>query len=692
MNVRRSAVAAPAVVALALSVWGAGLWLLYAGPSNTPPIPLDGFVWATPFLAFAAVGGLIVVRKPDNRIGWLLVGISVLQGAGLFGSSVLRYVYASNPSFGAVGWLELGAASLSTVGYTLLAFVLLTFPDGRLLSSRWRWVGAAVLLYLAASIADVAVSTQAPLPGGLPPSPLANAGLARLLDPLASNLVNGLVFLAAASSLPFRYRAGSTVVRQRIKWFGLGAATLLAFSVLHGLGDAVIGTVPRTSVWSVVGTVTQTIALMGVPTAIGIAILRHRLFDIDLIISRALTYGTLAVLATTACVALVVGAGTWLGRTAGSNLVLSVVATALVALVFQPLREWLQAAANRLVYGRRQAPYQSLAGFARRLAGTYSVDEVLPRMAEVIGEGLRCRAAAVILKGSAPGSAARWPTVPELPGEPPNLVLEVRHQGEMHGSLAVWCYPGEELRANEKGVLTDVALQAGLLLHNAQLSAELARRLEELRASRLRLVSAQNSERRRLERDLHDGAQHDLVALRMKLGLAEGVARTSSPELAAVLSELRDDTAATLETIRRLSRGLYPPLLESQGLAAALAAHARRVPVPVDVNVSDLRFDRDVETAVYFCCVEALQNAAKHSCASRAWISIRNGDAHVSFEIGDDGRGFDAAARRSGAGLQNIRDRIDALEGSVKVESGPTGTIIRGQVPVQTGASSIGSG
>ena len=376
------------------------------------------------------------------------------------------------------------------------------------------------------------------------------------------------------------------------------------------------------------------------------------------------------------------GAGTLIGRTAGTSLVLSIVATAFVAVAFQPLRLWLDAGANRLVYGRRQAPYESLTGFTRRLAGAYSVDEVLPRMVEVIAVGLRCPAAAVTLNDGSAQAAARWPPeAAQLPNDPPSQVVEVRHQGERHGSLAIWTHAGEELNASEQRVLSDLALQAGLVLHNARLSAELERRLEELRASRLRLVSAQDQERRRLERDLHDGAQHDLVALRMKLGLAEGVARTSSSQLATVLSELRDDTAATLENIRRLSRGLYPPLLESQGLAAALTAHARRLPIPAQVRACERRFTYDIETAVYFCCVEALQNAAKHSCAHEAWISIDETDGHLDFEIGDDGQGFDIARSNGGSGLQNIRDRVDALEGTLEIHSSPQGTRIEGSIP-----------
>jgi signal transduction histidine kinase len=576
----------------------------------------------------------------------------------------------------------LATNSLSTVGYGLLLFVVLTFPDGRLLSQRWRWLAGLVVVFLAVSAADVAVSAVPSLPIGLPISPLANPDLARLLDPATSEPVLGLIFVAAASSLLVRYRAGGKVVRQQIKWFGLGVALLVICSVAHGLGGALIGTVPPSSIWGFTGTVVETVGLMAVPVVIGIAILRHRLFDIDLIISRALTYGALALLATATYVAVVVGAGTLLGRTAGTNLVLSIVATAFVAVAFQPLRQWLDATANRLVYGRRQAPYESLTGFTRRLAGNYSVDEVLPRMVEVIAEGLRCRAAVVMVDQGLVATVTRWPSVAPLPEDPASQVVEVMHQGERHGSLAVWTHAGEELNANEQRVLSDLALQAGLVLHNARLSAELERRLEDLRASRLRLVTAQDHERRRLERDLHDGAQHDLVALRMKLGLAEGIARSSSTQLATVLAELRDDTAATLENIRRLSRGLYPPLLESQGLAAALTAHARRLSVPVQVHAREGRFPYDIETAVYFCCVEALQNAAKHSCAGQAWISIGEVDGRLRFEIGDDGRGFDLARTNGGSGLQNIRDRVDALEGTLQIASGVEGTRIEGSIPL----------
>jgi signal transduction histidine kinase len=683
VNVHRSTAIAWSTASVTVGVWVLALWILYRGPTGTPPIPLDGFVWAIPFLAFAVVGGLITVHRPANRIGWLLIGVSLFQGAGLLWSGLLRYVYAADPGQGIVGWLELPADCLASAPYGLIALIVLTFPDGHLLSPRWRWLAWLVSLFVILIAADAAASPDPPLPGGLPVSPIANAGIARLLDLATSFQAIALVYLAAGSSLPLRYRAGGPVVRHQIKWFAVGVAVLVICLLVNGLGRTLVGNTPPTSLLSLVGTMTQTAALLAVPVAIGIAILRHRLFDIDLIISRALTFGALAVFATVLYVALVLGVGTLLGRTAGTNLVLSIVATALVAVAFQPLRQWLHASANRVVYGRRQAPYESLSGFTRQLADTHVIEQVLPRMVDALAEGLRCRATAVMLaEGPVARAAARWPHDAPLPNDSPDDVVEVWHQGERHGSLAVWTHAGEELSANEKRLLADLAVQAGLVLHNARLSAELERRLDELRASRLRLVSAQDQERRKIERDLHDGAQHDLVALRMKLGLAEGVARSSSSRLATLLAELRDDTAATLENIRRLSRGLYPPLLESQGLAAALSAHARRLSVPVQVRACERRFPYDIETAVYFCCVEALQNAAKHSCAGRAWISLDEIDGQLHFEIGDNGRGFDLATPSRGSGLQNIRDRVDALEGTLQIHSGAEGTRIEGSIPI----------
>jgi signal transduction histidine kinase len=236
--------------------------------------------------------------------------------------------------------------------------------------------------------------------------------------------------------------------------------------------------------------------------------------------------------------------------------------------------------------------------------------------------------------------------------------------------------------------MSDLGTQAGLVVHNAALTAELERRLEELRASRLRLVTAQDGERRRFERDLHDGAQQDLVTLRMKLGHAERLVAAADPAAGELLAEVREHTAATLDSIRRLSRGLFPPLLRSHGLVPALVAHARRLPLPTEVRGSAGPLPDEVATAVWFCCTEALQNVVKHARASRAWVVVEERGAadgrELHVEVGDDGCGL-AGEPGGGAGMQNMADRLEALGGRLRVTSGNGGTRVVGEVPLDTG-------
>jgi signal transduction histidine kinase len=422
---------------------------------------------------------------------------------------------------------------------------------------------------------------------------------------------------------------------------------------------------------------------LAVVAAIGIAVLRYRLFDVDLAISRTLAYGWLAVVVTAVYVVLVVGVGSAIGRPAGPDLWLSLLATVVVALVSLPLRSRLQELANRLVFGRRQAPYESLAGFTRGLADRYAVDDVLPGVAAALGEGLRARAAAVELEELPPHV---WPADAALPGTPADVVVPVSHRGEVLGRLSVWTQA--PLTEAERRLMSDLGTQAGLVVHNAALTAELERRLAELQASRLRLVTAQDAERRRFERDLHDGAQQDLVTLRMKLGLAERLVAAADPGAGELLAEAREHTAATLESIRRLSRGLFPPLLRSHGLVPALTAHARRLPLPTEVRGSAGPLPDEVATAVWFCCTEALQNVVKHAGAARAWVVVEERAApdgrRLHVEVGDDGRGTACDGTRRGAGMQNMADRLAALGGSLVVHSDGTGTRVTGSVPLPT--------
>jgi signal transduction histidine kinase len=420
-----------------------------------------------------------------------------------------------------------------------------------------------------------------------------------------------------------------------------------------------------------------------------------------MVISRTLVYGALAAFITAVYVGIVVGAGTLVGSGGKPNLVLSIVATAVVAVGFQPVRERLQKVANRLVYGKRATPYEVLSQFSERVAESYAADDVLPRMAHVLADGTGAEQAEVWLRsGPTLRPAAVWPnadggapaesprsmplagdTVPEIPEA--TRVVEVRHQGELLGALTVTKRQGESLTPVEEKLLDDLASQAGLVLKNVGLTAELLQRLEDLRASRQRLVAAQDEERRRLERNLHDGAQQNLVALKVKLGLAEAFAEKDPARAKQLVGELKSDADEALETLRDLARGIYPPLLADKGLAAALESQARKAAVPVEIQAESIgRYPQDIEAAVYFCVLEALQNVQKYAGAQSAEVKLNVSESGLTFEVTDDGQGFDGASVKRGAGLTNMTDRIDALGGQLELSSTPgRGTRVRGSLP-----------
>jgi signal transduction histidine kinase len=264
----------------------------------------------------------------------------------------------------------------------------------------------------------------------------------------------------------------------------------------------------------------------------------------------------------------------------------------------------------------------------------------------------------------------------ELPSLGADAAVEVRDRGELLGALAVSMPPNDPMSPSRERLVRDLAAQAGLVLRNVRL-------IEELRASRQRLVAAQDQERRRIERNIHDGAQQQLVALAVKLRLADALVGKDEPRAHAMLAELQDETNGALENLRDLARGIYPPLLADKGLVAALEGQARKSALPVSVDAGAVgRYSQDVEAAVYFCALEALQNVAKYAGASTARVRLHAANGTLGFDVEDDGRGFDPSAV-SGSGLTNMRDRLDALGGALEVRSSPGGgTTISGRIPV----------
>jgi signal transduction histidine kinase len=350
-----------------------------------------------------------------------------------------------------------------------------------------------------------------------------------------------------------------------------------------------------------------------------------------------------------------------------------------------------------------------LSRFSERVGGTYATEDVLPRTARVIAEGTGAERVEVWLRvGSGWRLTAGWPgdaieasTIPAEGGEVPSFedvdrTVPVRHQGELLGALTVRKPASEPLTPGESKLLDDLAGQAGLVLSNARLTAELQARLEEitaraqeLRASRQRIVVAQDEERRRLERNIHDGAQQHLVALAVKLRLAHGILGKDPVKGAATLLEIRGQVDDAVETLSALALGIYPPVLEEHGLVAALEAQARlgTVPVVLDAERAD-RLPIDLEAAVYFVCLEALQNAAKYANASRVDVRLRKEDGTLRFEVDDDGDGFVQSANGGGTGLAGMRDRLAVFGGTVEIDSAPgRGTAVRGSVPLRVEVS-----
>jgi signal transduction histidine kinase len=256
-------------------------------------------------------------------------------------------------------------------------------------------------------------------------------------------------------------------------------------------------------------------------------------------------------------------------------------------------------------------------------------------------------------------------------------VFPVVHQGEELGAIALRMTARDPMEPAKEQLVRDVASQAGLVLRNVRL-------ISDLRESRRRIVTAQDERAKRLERDIHDGAQQQLVALAVKLRLAEQLAERDPSGAKEMLAQLQTDAGDALENLRDLARGVYPPLLADKGLTAALEAQARKAPVPVRVQADGAgRYPADVEATVYFCTLEALQNVAKYAHASETTVSLAAGDASLTFIVADDGRGFDPSTTGTGSGLQGMRDRVEALGGDLEVESASGhGTTVTGRVPL----------
>jgi signal transduction histidine kinase len=567
----------------------------------------------------------------------------------------------------------------------------LLFPDGRLPSSRWRWFAWSCGIGLALLYLAILLSADQGVDFGLPQvvNPLA-------IDALQPTLRSAVVLAPLVSFAPLTVIGGATalirrlrrttdpVQRRQLRWLAWAAALMASAYALAFLPMIVLGERGR-ELADLFGSI-AVFSFLLIPITIGIAVLRYRLFDIDIVIRKTVVVAVLVAFIAIVYVAVVVGVGALVGSS--GDPVLSAIAAAVVAIVFQPVRARARRLADRVVYGKRATPYELLQTFGGQLAGTYSADDVLPRIARVLGEGVGAQRSRVWLRvGDDLRMVASWPDEPS--DGPDDLTTEVLHRGEELGALSVAMPANDPMDPAKEELVRDLAAQAGLVLSNVRLTEELRARLGDLQAAQKRLVTAQDAERKRLERDIHDGAQQQLVALAVQLKLADTLVDRDRDKAHHALARLQQDTAQALEDLRDLARGIYPPLLADKGIVAALEAQARRSPLPVTVEGDGVgRLDPEVEAAVYFSCLEALQNAAKYAEASSAVVRVRTDAGELVFEVRDDGRGFDTLETNYGTGLQGIADRLGALEGRLEVESASgLGTTVRGQLPVGSRAA-----
>jgi signal transduction histidine kinase len=650
-------------------------------------------------LVFSFSGWLIVSRQSGNTIGWLLMAIPLVFAIATATGDYATYALVTRPAsvpFGrAAAWLDRWL-----IVPTFAAFIplFLLFPDGRLPSRRWRPV-----LWLTIAAPTVTAVSFAVTPGRLTGA-FANLERVRVTNPLGIDALAGTadaltqiagiaVFLAAvlsAAAIVVRFRGSTGDLRQQIKWLAFVAVLFFAEFFALALLDPVLGE-GRTgdAVGNALFALMFLTLVLGIPLACTVALLKHGLYELDIVVRKAVILGLLAAFITAVYAVIVGGIGAMVG--ARSNTGLSFLAAAVLAVAFAPARDRARRLADRLVYGKRATPYEVLAEFSSNVASAYATDDVLARMAQILAAGTGASEAHVwLLVGRELRPAASWPeggaapsprplegsALPPFPGE---SAFEVRHRDELLGALTVRMPPSDPINPTKAKLVADLAAQAGLVVRNVRL-------IEELRASRQRLVAAQDQERRRLERNIHDGAQQELVALSIKLGLAEKLVRGDPERTAGLLSDLKAEAVQALENLRDLARGIYPPLLADRGLPAALESQARKSPVPATVEADSVgRYPQEVEATVFFCALEALQNVAKYAEATSVVVRLAAGEGNLSFEVADDGKGFDDSATGYGTGLQGMADRLDAVGGTLTVRSAPgQGTTVIGRVPVGT--------
>jgi signal transduction histidine kinase len=642
---------------------------------------------------WAAAGVVLSLRRPAERLGRLVAVASLVAGAGSLAAA------AVDNGVG-LGLAELGRALAVALLPILALHLLVSLPDGSR-TVRWR---ALSLGYAAGTGLGLVLWTGRP---ALPLWPV-----------VVESAIAGVIGLAVGNR---RYRRARGVARQRLQWFGWALA-VSAEVIVVAVALRLLAGSPH-GAWLVAGAAT-----LPVPVSLMVGSSRRILAHIDRLLVHTVSALGLSGVVVAVYLVIVVGLGRVPTHQERSILLLSMTAAAAAALLYLPAREYLGAMANRVVYGAREAPDEVLRTFGSRLTRAVPLDELLLQVAESLRKTLTLRSAE-IWTGTA-GHLERAVSVPTRPvatltltpneqdmvaragvcgqawlsvwlpqllegrGDAVLRVAPISHAGTLLGLIVV-DRPAQDdaFRLDDDVMLTELARQFGLALHNVELDSalqssleEVKRQADELRASRARIVAASDAARRQIERNLHDGAQQHLVALAVNIRLIRQLADADPSAAKDMLDQLGKDVQEAVQQLRELAHGIYPPLLMDRGLREALNAAAARASVDAQVNADRIgRYQPDIEAAVYFCCLEAMQNAAKYAGDdATVKLAVWEDAGGLLFEVADNGVGFDMGARTApGAGFVNMGDRVGAIGGTFSVRSAPgQGTRISGRIPL----------
>ena len=686
-----------AVLMVAATVAAATVGLGVRVRGGIAAVEVAAFVLA---LAWTAVGAVALRRsKEDTRTGsyHLLVTASALVATSALAAGRIVQSEAPHPHA-----LSRDCASVATVLVAAMTLhVLLSLPDGRL-AGRAR-TALCMTGYAAAVAFGITLLARG-----------------EQVSPLECGVCWSIVVACALGPLRSRYAKAEGPGRERLQWFALGAVASGGVAMVAAVLHLLVGWPQSLAPVALSSVVLVPAALIASATTLSGP-------HTGRILVRSVAVFGLAAMVSLVYIVVVLGLGHRPATTSERAILgLSICATALAAASFMPTWNRVNDAATRYVFGAREAPDEVVRTFGSRLTRAIPMDELLLQLAESLRKTMGLASAEIftgmgeVLERAAsvpdmgPGSVVisprerpvvtragvsgnAWATVwlPSLGadgGSEQLRVAPVSHAGELLGLIVVKRASHHDAFSDEDDrVLTDLARQVGLALHNSQLDtalqtslAELRRQAQELRESRARIVASGDAERRRVERNLHDGAQQHLVALAVNLRLARDIVEEDPATGAEMLDGLVAEVQETIQELRELAHGIYPPLLVDRGLVEALRAAANRSPLSVEVIADGARrYAAETEAAVYFCCVEALQNAAKHAPDAQVELRLWEESGGLLFAVVDDGPGFDVATAQKGHGFMNMSDRLGAIGGTVRWESEiGRGSAVRGSVPL----------